>query len=63
MSCTLDWYLVTLEGTEDASLEKAKPALKAPLEDLIYSSATPKSPHFEVAFGEQARTAAFKAAG
>lgn len=31
---TLDWYLVTLEGTEDASVEAAKAALKAALTDL-----------------------------
>lgn len=30
----LDWYLVTLEGTEDAPVEKAKTALKAALKDL-----------------------------
>lgn len=30
----LDWYLVTLEGTEDAPVEAAKAGLKAALEDL-----------------------------
>lgn len=31
---TLNWYLVTLEGTEDARIEEAKAALKAALKDL-----------------------------
>ena len=31
---TLDWYLVTLEGTEDAPVEAAKAALKSALKDL-----------------------------
>lgn len=31
---TLDWYLVTLEGTEDAPVEAAKAALRAALKDL-----------------------------
>jgi hypothetical protein len=31
---TLDWYLVTLEGTEDAQVETAKAGLKAALKDL-----------------------------
>lgn len=30
----LDWYLVTLEGTEDAPVEAAKTALKAAIKDL-----------------------------
>lgn len=30
----LDWYLVTLEGTEDAAVEQAKATLKAALKDL-----------------------------
>ncbi|MEX0406700.1 hypothetical protein ABGN05_13575 [Aquibium sp. LZ166] len=30
----LDWYLITLEGTEDAAVEEAKAALKAALKDL-----------------------------
>jgi len=30
----LDWYLVTLEGTEDAPVETAKAALKSALKDL-----------------------------
>ena len=30
----LDWYLVTLEGTEDAPVEAAKTVLKAALKDL-----------------------------
>lgn len=30
----LDWYLVTLEGTEDTRVEEAKAALKAALKDL-----------------------------
>lgn len=30
----LDWYLVTLEGTEDARVEEAKAGLKAALKDL-----------------------------
>lgn len=30
----LDWYLVTLEGTEDASVEAAKAELKVSLKDL-----------------------------
>lgn len=30
----LDWYLVTLEGTEDAPVEEAKAALKSALKDL-----------------------------
>lgn len=30
----LNWYLVTLEGTEDSRIEKAKTALKAALKDL-----------------------------
>ena len=30
----LDWYLVTLEGTEDAPVEMAKAALKTALKDL-----------------------------
>lgn len=31
---TLDWYLVTLQGTEDAQVEDAKAALQAALKDL-----------------------------
>lgn len=31
---SLDWYLNTLEGTEDAAVEEAKAALKAALKDL-----------------------------
>ncbi|OYX64265.1 MAG: hypothetical protein B7Y88_11290, partial [Sphingomonadales bacterium 32-64-17] len=31
---TLNWYLVTLEGTEDARIEEAKAALKSALKDL-----------------------------